>query len=118
MLKSGEPISMAKVNDIARELTDLGIFANVNTALQDPDGTNQYKYVLYDFDEAARYTFNIGLGLEVGQFGSTTNNLAEAGGAKGVSPIVSFDVNRLNFLGLGKRYRCRPATRRWSNANR
>ncbi|MBV9613087.1 MAG: BamA/TamA family outer membrane protein [Acidobacteriaceae bacterium] len=101
-LQDGEPVSITKVNDIARELTDLGIFANVNTALQDANGTNQYKYVLYDFDEAARYTFNIGLGLEVGQFGGTTNNLAQAGGAKGTSPIVSFEVNRLNFLGLGQ----------------
>ncbi len=101
-LREGEPVSMLKINDIARELTDLGIFANVNTALQDPNGTNQYKYVLYDFDEAARYSFHVGLGLEVGQFGSTTTNLAAAGGSKGVSPIVSFDVNRLNFLGLGQ----------------
>ncbi len=101
-IASGEPISMVKINDVSRELTDLGIFANVNTALQDADGTNQYKYVLYDFDEAARYTFNIGLGLEVGQFGSTTSNLAEAGGAKGVSPIFSFNVDRLNFLGRGE----------------
>lgn len=101
-LQAGEPISMAKVNDIARELTDLGIFANVNTGLQDPGGATQYKYVLYDFDEAARYTFNVGFGLEVGQFGSTTYNLAEAGGAKGVSPIVSVEANRLNFLGRGE----------------
>ncbi len=101
-IQTGDPISMLKVNDIARKLTNLGIFANVNTALQDPDGKAAYKYVLYDFDEAARYSFNVGLGLEVGQFGGTTNNLEEAGGAKGVSPIVSFAVNRLNFLGIGQ----------------
>ena len=101
-IEEGEPISMTKINDVARRLTDLGIFANVSTGLQDPAGTNRYKYVLYDFDEAARYSFNIGFGLEVGQFGHTTYNLAQAGGAKGISPIVSFDVNRLNFLGLGQ----------------
>ncbi len=101
-VQDGEPISMVKINDIARRLTDLGIFANVNTALQDADGANRYKYVLYDFDEAARYTFNVGFGLELGQFGGTTTNVANAGGAKGVSPIVSFNVNRLNFLGRGE----------------
>ncbi len=101
-VQQGEPVSMVKINDVARQLTDLGIFANVSTALQDPDGTNRYKYVLYDFDEAARYSFNVGFGLEVGQFGGTTNNLEQAGGAKGVSPIVSFAVNRLNFLGIGQ----------------
>lgn len=97
-----EPISLTKINNDARRLSSLGIFANVTTAVQDPDGIDQYKYVLYDFDEAARYSFHVGFGLEVGQFGQTTNNLAEAGGAKGIAPIVSFDVSRINFLGRGQ----------------
>lgn len=101
-VRDGEPISMTKINNDARRLSSLGMFANVLTGVQDPDGTDQYKYVLYDFDEAARYSFHVGFGLEVGQFGQTTNNLAEAGGAKGVSPIVSFDVSRINFLGRGQ----------------
>jgi outer membrane protein insertion porin family len=101
-IRDGDPVSMTRINDISRQLTDLGIFANVNTAIQDANGTNRYKYILYDFDEAARYTFNVGFGLEIGQFGGTTNNLSQAGGAKGVSPIVSFDVSRLNFLGYGQ----------------
>ena len=101
-IKEGEPVSMTQVNDIARRLTDMGIFANVNTALQDADGTSRYKNILYDFDEAARYSFTVGFGLEVGQFGPTTSNLNEAGGAKGISPIASFDVSRSNFLGKGQ----------------
>lgn len=101
-LQDGEPVSLLKINDTARELSDLGIFASVNSGLMDPDGTNLHKDVLFDFDEAARYTFNIGLGLEVGQFGGTTTYLSAAGGSKGTSPIVSFDVNRLNFLGVGQ----------------
>ncbi len=101
-LKSGEPISMVKVNGIARNLNDLGIFANVNSAIQDPDGTNLYKTVLYDFDEAARYSFNVGFGLQVGRFGGTTNSLSNAGGSNGVSPIVAFDVSRVNFMGRGQ----------------
>ncbi len=101
-IHDGEPLSLIKVNNIARQISDLGIFASVNTALQDPDGTNRYKTVLFDFDEAGRYTFNVGFGLQVGQFGGTTNNLSNSGGAAGVSPIVAFDVNRLNFLGRGQ----------------
>jgi outer membrane protein insertion porin family len=101
-LKEDEPLSMTRVNDIARRLSDLSIFSNVNAALQNPDGRNLYKDVLYDLDEANRYTFNIGLGLEIGQFGGTTNNLSSAGGAKGASPIISFDVNRADFLGRGQ----------------
>ena len=101
-VREGDAISITKINDDARRLNDLGIFSNVTTGLQDPDGSNLYKYVLYDLDEAARYSFNVGFGLEVGQFGSTTNNLGQAGGAKGLAPIVSFDVNRINFLGRGQ----------------
>lgn len=101
-VKEGQPISMTRINNDGRRLNDLGIFANVTTAVQDPDGTEQYKYVLYDLDEAAKYSFHVGFGLEVGQFGQTTNNLSEAGGAKGIAPIVSFDVSRINFLGRGQ----------------
>ncbi len=98
-IKAGDPISTQKMTDVSKQLSDLGIFATVNSGLQDPDGNNAYKYLLYDLDEADRYTFNMGLGLEVGQFGPTTTTLSEAGGTKGVSPIVSFDINRINFLG-------------------
>ncbi|MFL6416913.1 MAG: BamA/TamA family outer membrane protein, partial [Bryobacteraceae bacterium] len=42
------------------------------------------------------------LGLQVGRFGGTTNNLSNAGGSNGVSPIVAFDVSRVNFLGRGQ----------------
>lgn len=101
-VKEGEPLSLDQVNNDARMLTSLGVFANVNTAIQNPGGATRYKYVLYDFDEAARYTFNVGLGAIVGQFGQTTNNLSQAGGAKGFSPIVSFNVSRLNMFGIAQ----------------
>ncbi|MFL6450332.1 MAG: POTRA domain-containing protein [Bryobacteraceae bacterium] len=101
-LKAGEPISIAKINGIARNLNDLGIFASVNSAIKDPDGTNLYKTVLYDFDEAARYSFNVGFGLQIGRFGGTTSNLSDAGGTSGLAPIVAFDVSRINFMGRGQ----------------
>jgi outer membrane protein insertion porin family len=101
-IHEGDPISSVKVNDISRRLTDLGIFASVDSAIQDAEGTNTYKNVLYDFDEAARYSMRFGFGLELGRFGGTTNNLSQAGGANGISPIIVFDVNRINFLGRGE----------------
>ena len=101
-VRPDQPTSLSQVNEDARELSGLGIFANVNTALQNPSGSTRYKDVLYDFDEAARYNFSIGLGLIVGQFGGTTTNAADAGGAKGASPIVSFNVNRINLFGIGQ----------------
>jgi outer membrane protein assembly complex protein YaeT len=98
-IQPGEPISQAKITDVSRRLDDLGVFASVDSALQNPDGRDTYKYVLFDFDEANRYTFNTGFGLEFGQYGRTTNNLSQAEGAKSISPIITFDVNRNNFLG-------------------
>ncbi len=101
-IQEGDPISTVKINEIARGLNDLGMFASVNTAIKNAEGNTQYKDVLYDFDEAARYSFNVGFGLFVGQFGGTTTNLSNSGGAKGVSPIAVFEVNRQNFLGRGQ----------------
>ena len=46
-LKSGEPLSLVKETDSQRRLYDLGIFARVNTAIQDPNGDEEAKYVLY-----------------------------------------------------------------------
>lgn len=101
-LAPGEPLSLTRINEISRRLSNLGVFANVQSAVQDSDGRTVYKDVLYDLDEANRYQFNIGLGLEVGQFGGTTNNLSQAGGSKGISPIVSFDVSRIDLFGRGQ----------------
>ncbi|MDQ2839455.1 MAG: BamA/TamA family outer membrane protein [Acidobacteriota bacterium] len=101
-VRQGEPISLTKVNEDARALTGLGMFANVNSALQNPDGSTRYKDVIYDFDEAARYNFSLGLGLIIGQFGGTTQNYTNSAGAKGASPIVSFNVNRINLFGIGQ----------------
>jgi outer membrane protein insertion porin family len=101
-VKPDEPISLAKINEDARELTSLGTFASVNSAIRNPNGAARYKDVLYDFDEAARYNYNVGVGLIVGVFGGTTTNYANSGGSKGVSPIVSFNVNRTNLFGIGQ----------------
>src|SRR5581483_1313523 len=51
-LKAGEPLSLAEETDSQRRLYDLGIFARVNTAVQNPDGDEEQKSVLYDLDEA------------------------------------------------------------------
>jgi outer membrane protein insertion porin family len=101
-LREDQPISLLQMNDGARQLMNLGIFSNVTAALQDPDGANTYKYVLYDLQEAARYSFHVGWGFQVGQYGRTTTNVSQAGGAKAISPLLSFDVSRINFRGTGE----------------
>ncbi len=101
-LPDGEPLSLSKINNEARRLTNLGIFTTVNTAIKNADGTTRYKTILFDFDEAARYTFNVGFGADLGSIGGTTQDLNRAGGQTGIYPRVAFDVSRLNFLGIGQ----------------
>jgi outer membrane protein insertion porin family len=101
-LKPGDPLSPVEQTAIQQHLYDLGIFSRVDTAIENPDGDTTHKYVLYDIEEANRYTFVTGFGLILGEFGTpSTTNVEQPAGRVGVSPLVSLDVNRLDFLGLG-----------------
>ncbi|HEX8816700.1 MAG TPA: POTRA domain-containing protein [Terriglobales bacterium] len=95
----GDPLSQVQIMENQRRLYDLGIFNNVDTAVQNPNGNERYKNVLVDVQEAKRYTFNYGAGLEfqTGQPSAVGTNQAK--GETGVSPRVSLDITRLNFLG-------------------
>jgi outer membrane protein assembly complex protein YaeT len=102
-IHAGEELSPTEISAIQRDLYNLDVFAKVNATVQNPEGDEQYKYVLYDFEEANRYSVNVGIGAEVAQFGGTTTQLDNPGGSPGFSPRVSLDVSRLNFLGTGDR---------------
>lgn len=94
---TGDPVSQLDMLDTQRRLYDLGIFNQVDTAIQNPDGKEPDKNVMVNVKEARRYTFNYGLGLEF-QTGQPAG-VASPTGRTGVSPRVSFDVTRLNFRG-------------------
>jgi outer membrane protein insertion porin family len=96
-LHDGDPLSQTEMYETQRRLYDLGIFNEVDVAVQNPDGDAQYKNVLYQTYEARRYTFTYGAGLEI-QTGSEPNTRLPQG-RTGISPRFSFDVTRLNFLG-------------------
>lgn len=102
-LKPGDPLSPVSETDIQRAFYNMGIFARVDTAVQNPDGNAAYKYVLYNFDEASRYDLSVGLGAQIAQIGQpSVYSLGNPGGATGFSPEVSVDLSRLNFFGLGQ----------------
>jgi len=95
----GDPLSEIDMLDTQRRLYDLGIFSQVETAVQNPDGAEPQKNVLIDIQEAKRYTFNYGVGLEfqTGQPSAVGSN--QALGNTGVSPRVSLEMTRINFRG-------------------
>jgi outer membrane protein assembly complex protein YaeT len=101
LLNPGDPLSQPKMLETQRRLYDLGIFSAVNTAIQNPDGDTQNKYVIYQMDEAKKYSIATGFGAQIGRIGGGSNLDAPAGTA-GFAPRVSFDVSRLNFRGLGQ----------------
>ena len=100
LMDSQGPLSLTALRDSQRHLYDLGAFASVQAAVQNPDGTESYKYILLDFDEGRRYTLNVGVGAQIGRLGGTTSNLTAPGGSAGVSPRVSVELKRLNQWGL------------------
>ena len=94
---SGQPLSQQDILDTQSKLYDLGIFSQVDTAVQNPNGTDPEKNVLVQVQEAKRYTFTYGAGLEF-QTGLSAGPTAPAG-ATGVSPRVGLDITRLNVGG-------------------
>ena len=102
LIHPGDPISQSRIGETQQKLYDLGIFAKVQTALQNPDGAEESKYVLFQLDEAARYSFNIGVGAELGRIGGGVTTFDAPAGAPGFSPRLTGGISRLNFLGLAQ----------------
>ncbi|MDQ2777531.1 MAG: BamA/TamA family outer membrane protein [Acidobacteriota bacterium] len=101
-LKKGEPLSLTAETDSQRRLYDLGIFARVNTALQNPDGDEHAKYVLYDIDEARHYALNVGVGAQIARIGGGVTTLDNPAGTTGFAPRLALGITRENLLGLGQ----------------
>ncbi len=123
-IHSDDPLNQAGMLDTQRRLYDLGIFNEVDTAVQNPEGKLKDKNLLFQVREARRWTINYGAGFQV-QSGQPANlgqvNTAPAPGAyvpagttpptggvpvgtnvqggTGISPDVLFEVTRLNFRG-------------------
>lgn len=98
LVKSGAPLSQQDMLDSQRNLYNLGIFNQVSTGVQNPDGTEPQKNVLVDVNEAKRYTFDYGVGLEF-QSGQPSNGVSLPAGKRGVNPRISFGVTRNNLFG-------------------
>ncbi len=93
-----EPLSQQNMLNTQRRLYDLGLFSEVDTAIQNPDGTESRKNVLITAREAKRYTFDYGGGFEF-QTGQPSVGVNQPLGKTGVSPRVLLGLNRINFGG-------------------
>ncbi|MGA2739588.1 MAG: POTRA domain-containing protein [Bryobacteraceae bacterium] len=102
LLKAGDPLSPTAMRDTQRKLYDLGVFARVDTAIQNPDGDSSEKYVLYDMEEARKYSIATGFGAEFARIGGCSTCLESPQGQSGFAPDATLDVSRLDLWGLGQ----------------
>ncbi len=96
----GEPLSQRSMVDTQRRLYDLGIFAKVDMAVQNPMGEEDSKYILFQLEESKRYSATFGFGAEIARIGGSQNNLRSATGSNTFSPRVQFELTRLNMFGI------------------
>jgi outer membrane protein insertion porin family len=99
-LHSGDPLSQNALNATQQKLDDLGVFARVDSTILDPDGDTRDKYVIYDVEEAHRYTMRLGIGAEIAQIGGSSTDLSAPAGGTGFSPRFLLNLSRIDFLGL------------------
>jgi outer membrane protein assembly complex protein YaeT len=102
LLQPGDPISQSQIAASQQKLYDLGIFSEVQTAIQNPDGDEDSKYVLLDLTEANLYSFNVGVGAQLGRIGAGVTTFDEPAGTTGFVPRISLGVSRLNLFGEGR----------------
>jgi len=106
---AGDPLDQTALLDTQRNLYNLALFNEVNTAVQNPTGDATRKNVLVQLTEAKRWDVTYGGGFEASTGQPVTNCQAQASlggntgctpeGKTGVSPRVSLDVTRINFRG-------------------
>ncbi len=96
-VRRGDPLSQSNLYRTQAGFYDLGIFNEVDLAVQNPEGRSKYKDVVFQFQEAKRWTFNYGVGIEIQTAGPT--GASTPAGRTGVSPRVSLDISRINLRG-------------------
>jgi outer membrane protein insertion porin family len=95
-MRPEEPLSQQALLDSQTRLYNLGIFSQVDAAVQNPEGTDPLKNILVQLQEAKRYTFTYGAGFE---FETGQPSVNAPAGTTGVNPRVTLNVTRLNLFG-------------------
>jgi len=100
LLRSGDPISQSKIVNTQQRLYELSIFSRAQTAIQNPDGEEDSKNLLFHVDEASKWSLNGGIGAQLGRIGGGTTTFDSPAGATTFTPRLSAGVTRLNVFGL------------------
>jgi outer membrane protein insertion porin family len=99
-IHAGDPVSQSKISATQEKLYDLGIFAKADAALQNPEGVEERKYVLFQVEEANKYSLTAGVGAQIARIGTGITNFDAPAGQTGFSPRLSLGLSRLNLFGL------------------
>ena len=98
----GAPLSQSAMFETQRRLYDLGIFSKVDVDLQNPEGTEPAKNVLFQLQEARRWTVGVGGGAEFARIGGNTADVTSPVGDASFSPRLTLELTRLNLRGRGR----------------
>ena len=96
-IHDGDPLSQAAMVDSQRRLYNLGIFNQVDMAVQNPEGIEPLKNVLFNLTEAPRWTFRYGGGIEFAT--GNTPQINNPQGGSSISPTGVLEITRLNMFG-------------------
>jgi outer membrane protein insertion porin family len=114
LLHPGDPLNQTALLLMQRKLYDLALFNEVDTAIQNPTGSESYKNVLLNLTEAKRWDISYGAGFEVQtgqptagclsvadqiQLGIANSYKCNPNGQTGASERVLFNVSRTNLRG-------------------
>jgi outer membrane protein assembly complex protein YaeT len=106
-LHPGDPLNETALRETQRNLYEFALFNEVDTAIENPTGGEEYKTVLLQAVEARRWALTYGGGLEA-QTGTPQYNCGgiiasgascNPNGRTGVSPRVLVDITRNNLYG-------------------
>jgi outer membrane protein assembly factor BamA len=64
LVKPGKPLNQSELLETQRQLYDLTLFNEVNTAVENPNGDQTRKNVLVQFKEAKRWDLSYGVGFQ------------------------------------------------------
>ncbi len=101
LLEPGRPLSQNAMFESQRRLYDLGIFSKVEIALQNPDGVEPAKDVLFELEESRRWAIGFGGGAEFARLGGASVDVTSPIGEAAFSPRATLELTRLNLQGKG-----------------